>query len=69
LSRRKKITLATLVPCQRLHVTSFYQYRKKESKPREKFRFRVAHAPESVCKGKTTMTINRNKAYETAHSS
>ena len=52
LSRRKKITLATLVPCQRLHVTSFYQDRKKKSKSREKFRFRAARDPESVCKGK-----------------
>ena len=34
-----------------------------------KIRFRAARAPESVCKGKTTITINRNKAYERAHSS
>src|SRR5262249_12447112 len=50
-SRRKRITLATPVPCQRLHTSTSYPPHKK-SKRTAKLRFCAARAPESVCKGK-----------------
>src|SRR4029453_18118740 len=61
MSRRKQIALTTLVPCQRLHIITFYQARKKKSKQREKFRFRAARAPESVCKGKQLLPSTETK--------
>jgi hypothetical protein len=38
-----------------------YQDHKKKSKPRKKFRFRAARAPESVCKGKPNHQKERKK--------
>jgi hypothetical protein len=50
--RRKQLTLATPVPCQRLHVTILYQDRRKEQAAK-KLKFHAARAPESLCKEKT----------------
>src|SRR5439155_2982603 len=57
--RRKQIALATPVPCQRLHVSSFYQDRRKKASPRNFLRFRAARASGSLCKGKAIINQKR----------
>src|SRR5689334_7353785 len=46
---RKKIALARLVPCQRLHITILVSRPEKKSKPDRFFRFHAARDPESLC--------------------
>jgi hypothetical protein len=56
---REQITLTAPVPHAGIHVNGLYQDRRRKASDEKNLKFRAARAPESLCKGKVIININR----------
>src|SRR4029453_6522980 len=55
----EQITLTAPVPHADIHVNGLYQDRRRKASDKKNLKFRAARAPESLCKGKVNININR----------